>query len=388
MKLGFITDKIYPFYVGGYETRFWELARRLSGKFEVHVFTSCPENTVIHGIHFHRIVPHIKYVDEFGFRLMDNDFFYSLMLFRKLFARMDFIDCNATPFIYIPVAKILSKISRAKLAVTVHEVFLGSLADVFNERMGRNGSYVQRVMLSSLPYRFIKWSLKLADHVIAVSEVTRSALVKGFGLPNSHVVPNGVSIKNMVNIEPSFKKGNVITFLGRLSPEKNVEDLLKAVGLVKRNGFPDVFCSIIGDGPSLDSLRKLVYQEDISENVCFHGFVPDPIKHELLSSSDLFILPSKREGFSIASLEAMGSCLPVIAAKPSHCESSGVFEFLKEGYNGLSYPLSDYKELASRISTLFEKNKLRVEMGANAYSTAKSYSWDKSVEKYMQLIEE
>ena len=83
----------------------------------------------------------------------------------------------------------------------------------------------------------------------------------------------------------------------------------------------------------------------------------------------------------------MGSGLPVVAAKPYHLESSGVFEFLQEGYNGMSYPLGDHKELADRISTLFEHDDLRLRMGSNAYSTAESYSWESVVDIYKQLID-
>lgn len=386
MRIGFITDKIYPYYVGGYETRYWKLAKHLSRDYEVHVFTSCPEDRIINGIFFHRVAPYLRYVDDYGFRIMGKDILYSLLLLKDLFKKMDFIDCNATPFVYIPVAKLMSKISGAKLAVTVHEAFLGSLTDYFSESLSWKNILVRKFLKNSIPNRFIPWSLRLADDIIAVSKITGVALENGFNVSNVKIVPNGVDVSLIDNFDLTSKKGNVVSFLGRLSPEKNVEELLLAISQVKKNG-DDVFCRIIGDGPEYGRLIKLVCEENIADNVRFHGFVDNPTKYKLLTSSDFFVLPSKREGFSIASMEAMGCGLPVIAAKPVHLESSGVFGHLQEGFNGLSYPLGDPYQLAERISELLNCSKTRGYLGSNAYSTAESFSWEKVVELYKQVLD-
>ena len=85
MKIGFITDKIYPYYIGGYETRYWELAKRLAEDHELHVFTSCPKNTVIKNIHFHKMAPYFNYVNDNGYRLLGNNLLYSFLLYKKLY---------------------------------------------------------------------------------------------------------------------------------------------------------------------------------------------------------------------------------------------------------------------------------------------------------------
>ena len=94
MIIGFITDKIYPYYVGGYETRYWELARRLATEHEVHVYTSCPKDTEIQNIIIHKIAPRMNYVDDRGFRIYSKNLQYTMLLAKKTILKMDIIDCN------------------------------------------------------------------------------------------------------------------------------------------------------------------------------------------------------------------------------------------------------------------------------------------------------
>ena len=387
LRIAFITDKMSPFYVGGYETRYWELAKCLASEYEVHVFTSCPADTVIDGVHFHKVAPHISYVDRYGYRIISKDIFYSLLLFKDLIRKMDFIDCNATPFIHIPVAKILSKTWSGKLAVTVHEAFSGSLKDYFDQSTGWKHGSVKWITKSFLPYRFIRMSLQLPDDVFAVSSITQRALEADLGLDNVHLVPNGIDLGRIPDNADSERAGNIITYLGRLSPEKNLSELLFAVEYMKNNGFPYFECRIIGMGAEYEMLKQLCRERDIEDRVHFYGHVNEKTKYELLGESDVFVLPSSREGFSIASLEAMGCYLPVVAARSSHPESLGVFGHLTEGYNGLGYPVGDYKELAVQIGSLLSDDERRTRMGLNARETAESFSWNQIISLYKKVIE-
>jgi len=387
MKIGFVTDKVYPFYVGGYERRYWELARRLSGEHEVHVFTSCPRDEIIQSVRFHRVAPYFNYVDKFGYRVIGKDVFYSIALIKKLLTQMDFIDCNATPFLYIPVAKVLAFTSRAKFVATVHEAFRGSLVEYLRDSTSWKNLMTRWFTGGTLPTRFIDWSLRLPDELVAVSKVTQGVLRDIFSLKNTVLVPNGIDLSMVRAREPDTKKGRIVTYMGRLSPEKRVEDLLEAVEHIAKNGNSDVYCRIIGDGPELCKLKKITIDRRIQENVRFYGYVDDVTKYQLLSTSDVFVLPSIREGFSISSLEALGCGLPLIAAKPFHIESSGVFELLKEGHNGYSYPSMDSIELSKRLAYVLDDTKKRCIMSRNAIETAQDYSWEKVIPLYRKVIE-
>lgn len=387
LKISLVTDKIYPFYVGGYERRYWEIAKRIATKHDVHIFTSCPRSITYKNVHFHKIAPYMTYVDDKGYRIIGKDILYSLMLFKKSFEKMDYIDCNATPFTYIPVSVFLSKLNNAKSSVTVHEALLGSLQDYFSEVVDRKNQLLKPLVMSNLPLRYIHWALNIPDHVIAVSNITANVLKESFNIKNPITVPNGIdpSITNL--IKTPINKGTTVTYLGRLSPEKCVDDLISAVHHLKRNGNSDILCNIIGDGPDHRRLEKLTNGNGDKDNIVFHGYVSDDRKYDLLSETDVFVLPSKREGFSISTMEALGCGLPVIAAKPTHLESSGVFEYLIEGHNGLSYPVNNPLELSKKISYLLNDPLIRRKLSHNALNTSKNYSWDIIVDQYLGFIE-
>jgi glycosyltransferase involved in cell wall biosynthesis len=227
----------------------------------------------------------------------------------------------------------------------------------------------------------------LPDDVIAVSSITQRALEDKLGLENVHLVPNGIDLGRIPDIIRSERAGNIVTYLGRLSPEKNLSELLYAIEYLGNIGYPNVECRIIGMGAEYDLLKKICRERNIEDRIKFYGYVSENEKYELLAESDVFVLPSSREGFSISSLEAMGCCLPVVAARSLHPESLGVFGHLTEGYNGLSYPLGNYRELAGQIGSLLSDEESRIRMGLNARETAESYSWSRIVDLYKKVIE-
>ncbi|MDP6048864.1 MAG: glycosyltransferase family 4 protein [Candidatus Bathyarchaeota archaeon] len=384
MKIGFITDKIYPFYVGGYETRFWELARRLAGDNDVHVFTSCPKNYVIEGVHFHKIAPYVSYVDEFGYRLFLKDFFYMIQLYKKLLSKMDVIDCNTIPFFHLPFVKLLSKMNGELMVATVHEALFSGLSHYFGKYTEHKGAITRAFFMSNFPFIFLNEVLKLPDEVVAVSRITKSVLTNQFGLSNVTLSSNGVTLPEYP-IPSMNERNDSLVYIGRLAPEKRVDDLISAMAVVIKD-HPTVNCHIIGAGSDSKKLSRLVKANGLSNSVILHGYVSDSVKNKFLKSSRAFILPSEREGFSIAALEAMSYGLPVIAASPKHYEFSGVFEFLLPENNGLQYPVGDSTELASKISLLLSDINLQKQLSKNAVTTAKKYSWDNIIVSYKKIL--
>ena len=299
---------------------------------------------------------------------------------------MDFIDCNTIPFIHLPVVKLLSKLNKEKFVATVHEALLTSLKEYFTFYSEGRNNVVKNLYLSNLPYIYLRKSLQLPDRILAVSKITKKVLEKKFDVSNVIFSPNGI------NIEPGRKirsedADDYVTFLGRLSPEKHVDELIGAVDYLKHNGHPKVKCRILGIGPESDRLKEITIERGIQEAVTFHGYVPERDKHKLLKTSKLFVLPSRREGFCIAALEAMSHGLPVVAASPTHFECSGVFEYMRDGVNGLTYESGNTVHLAKRISFLLDDEGLRKKMSANAKQTSEHYSWDKIVKNYQQIVE-
>jgi glycosyltransferase involved in cell wall biosynthesis len=135
------------------------------------------------------------------------------------------------------------------------------------------------------------------------------------------VIPNGVDINEILEAKDTSLEGeefsyfrlpytHTITFVGRLSPEKNLFRLISAFSLVKSH-FSNSLLLIIGDGPLLGELRLHAINENVENSIKFLGYKDNVIK--FLKNSDALVIPSLSEGFPITLLEAMTVGTPVIA---------------------------------------------------------------------------
>ncbi|MBO6037948.1 MAG: glycosyltransferase family 4 protein [Acetobacter sp.] len=101
--------------------------------------------------------------------------------------------------------------------------------------------------------------------------------------------------------------------LGRLSPEKGYDILIKAVSLLDEKTLSIPFhITIVGEGPERQNLQSLINQHNLQNHITLVGFLHNP--HPFLSSLHLYLQPSQFEGFCIAAHEAMYAGLPVIAS--------------------------------------------------------------------------
>ncbi|MDB9526117.1 glycosyltransferase family 4 protein [Oscillatoria sp. CS-180] len=157
-------------------------------------------------------------------------------------------------------------------------------------------------------YQMYAPMLAQCDRVIVFSKLQRDLLIR-LGVPPKTlaVIPNGVDV-NKYSPGPSAIKSTLqarqlFVYQGRLSPEKNVEALLKAWRHAKMGS--DCKLAIVGNGP-LESALRLFYGGDSS--IHWLGFVKDEARRiDILRGADAFLLPSLVEGLSLSLLEAM-SC--------------------------------------------------------------------------------
>ncbi len=154
-------------------------------------------------------------------------------------------------------------------------------------------------------YQVYAQTLARCDRVIIFSNLQRDLLVQ-LGVPEGVVVviPNGVDGEQYSPgpsaIKSTLGARQLFVYQGRLSPEKNVEALLKAWRQADMG--PDCKLAIVGSGP-LESSLKLFYSE---ENIQWLGFIEDKTRRiDILRGADGFILPSLVEGLSLSLLEGM-----------------------------------------------------------------------------------
>jgi glycosyltransferase involved in cell wall biosynthesis len=163
-------------------------------------------------------------------------------------------------------------------------------------------------------YRLYATPLSHYDGVIIFSE-EQKALLADYGVPAErvHVIPNGVDVDKYHPGESAYKQeidtSYLVTYMGRVDPEKNVDHLLKVYS--EMNVPPTFKLAVVGDGTEHERLKER-YGHD--PRVLFTGWISsDERRISILQATDIFVLPSDVEGLSLAMLEAMGCGCAVIA---------------------------------------------------------------------------
>lgn len=186
------------------------------------------------------------------------------------------------------------------------------------------------------------------------------------------VIPNGVDINRFHPQEKDEKasneqgKGVCIGYLGRLSPEKNIINMIKAVKALESD---DIRLKIAGTGPLYDKLKKL---ED--ERIEVLGYVEDA--PSFYRSIDVFLLASKLEAQPIALLEAMASGLPVIAS------DVGDNKYFVQG-NGIICGTSA-KEIGAAINEMLMADMEKMSTESRRI-VENGYTWDKIAERTLEV---
>ncbi len=136
---------------------------------------------------------------------------------------------------------------------------------------------------------------------------------------------------------------------------------------------------LIGDGPERCMASRKVIDYGLEEDVLFLGKQNNVI--ELLSIGDVFILPSEKESFGLAALEAMACEMPVIATR-----TGGLPELIKDGESGFLSEVGDVEKMTKdTLKLLSDSNKL-AHFRANARKRAvDEFSSDKIVDQYVEL---
>jgi glycosyltransferase involved in cell wall biosynthesis len=156
----------------------------------------------------------------------------------------------------------------------------------------------------------------------------------------------------------------VLGYIGRLSPEKGCDLLIPAIKLVSDNN-PETKLIIVGDGILRDKLQEDVRSFNLEQKIIFTGFRSDI--PGILTCIDALVLPSYIETFSLTTLQAMGSGIPVIAS-----DTGGNPEQIVNNFNGYLFDTGRYDSLTERIIQLIN-NRDRAGMGHNGNMLVKKY---------------
>ncbi len=384
MKVAFVYDAVYPWVKGGAEVRIHELGRRLSLQgHEVHLFgikwwegedIFQYEGMTLHGVCKSREL----YVN--GKRSISEALVFAIRLFPALMKeRFDLIDVSVFPYFSCFTVKAISILKKTPAVFTWHEVW----GDYWYEYLGKRKGFFGLFIETSVA--------KISKNNVAVSDWTKDRLKVFVGTSKEiAVLPNGVDLELISEIKPTDQdfggspKGKIydIIFAGRLIKEKNVNVLIKAVSLLKKDS-PEICCCIVGDGPERKTLEKLTLELGVQENVIFEGFQEYRALIGKIKASKVLVLPSSREGFGMVVIEAFACGVPVVTVKEKYNAAQGL---IANGVDGFVVGLNEL-EIANAVEKIIEKNSKNRNASEAAFNKAKKYNWDEVVENLLFLYE-
>jgi colanic acid/amylovoran biosynthesis glycosyltransferase len=205
-------------------------------------------------------------------------------------------------------------------------------------------------------YSRIKEKVRGARFTRSISYFCRSQLMMFSECddPASYkIVHCGLEI-DKYHYRPPRREINYLLCIARLSPEKGLTSLIRALKILKDEGY-NLELRLGGDGPMREQLKALTNEIGIAEQVHFLGYLTENEVGKELYNSDLFVLPSFVEGLPVSAMEAMAIGLPVIATNVG-----GTSELIEDGRTGILVRPSDPQSIAAAILKMIDDYPFRL----------------------------
>ncbi len=234
--------------------------------------------------------------------------------------------------------------------------------------------YYDLQFLTKVLWSYMRWFHRPLRKIFVPSTDTQNHLKK-HGFTNTSIWARGVDcsvfhpaasyskqLKNKYNIKEKF----VLSYVGRLAPEKDVALLPEIQASLPASIRDDVHWLLVGDGPLKQELHKKA-----PANMTFAGFQSGQSLAEVYAGSDLFVFPSATETFGNVVLESLASGTPVVGAN-----AGGVKTIIKQGLTGHLCSPNDAASFAAAVTSLLMDEEKREQMSFAGRQYALEQSWD------------
>ena len=203
----------------------------------------------------------------------------------------------------------------------------------------------------------VTFSINQSDGVTAVSQDLKKETYQHFSITNDiEVIPNFIDLEKFKKQKKDHFKRAIcpngellLTHTSNFRKVKRVLDVVKIFANIRQE-IP-VKLLMIGDGPDREKAEKLCRELGICDDVRFLGKLE--AVEEVLSVSDLFIMPSEKESFGLAALEAMACEVPLISS-----DTGGLPELNVQGETGFMSPVGDIEDMTRNALFILDKNNL------------------------------
>lgn len=374
---------MFPPGVGGSEMYAYELANALGERgHDVDVYTQATD-------HEDRSVPLDDNVTvetvcrARNYLVTFETLYYSLKTRRKLdFEQYDVIHGTLMPASTIALAPRLG--IDTPIVVTSHGTSLG---ETLSHTPEIPTDYLLRYFFHPMNIAMDNVAGRAADHVIAISTKTREQLANTYRFDTDRLslIPHGVDIdrfyprpRDEAHPAVSPEKTSFL-FVGRLASRKGISRAIESLATLRDE---NVELLIAGTGRHEERLKQLARDHGVGEKVEFLGFVPDNDLPVLYSSADVFVFPSRYEGFGLVFLEAMACGTPVVGTPVG-----GVPDVVEDGETGFVVD-HDIDDLSAKLRHCHENPDLLTEMSEKAAAKARTMDWGHVAEQVEALYEQ
>jgi glycosyltransferase involved in cell wall biosynthesis len=235
-----------------------------------------------------------------------------------------------------------------------------------------------------------RWLSDFGDHTHAASEDARQWLIREARVPSERItlIPHGIDPQRFPHADSQTKRNAkvalgldphalVASYVGRFEHPKN-EAWLLDLACATRGQMPNLHVVLVGGGPDEPALRDRIDSQNLHDRVHLFGHRDDPAS--VYHASDLLLLPSAREGFSLVCAEAMSAGVPVLRTR-----TSGTAELIIENVTGRSVEIDHDKFIDAAITMLRDPAALARMGTAAARHVRDNFTFDRQVERTIEL---
>jgi len=230
----------------------------------------------------------------------------------------------------------------------------------------------------------VTFSINKSDYVTSVSQSLKDDTLRLFDVKTPiEVVPNFIDAKKEKNQFTDCQRElmaeddeKIITHISNFRKVKRVDDVVKI--FYKTQQTINSKLIMVGEGPEVQPAKKLAHELGISDKIMFLGESNDIDK--ILCFSDLFLLPSEKESFGLAALEAMVNGVPVISSN-----TGGLPEVNKEGFSGYLSEVGNVEEMAKNAIHILSDDHRLQQFKLNAKKMALKFDTDTVIPQYEEI---
>lgn len=232
----------------------------------------------------------------------------------------------------------------------------------------------------------VTFSINNSDVVTSVSQSLKEDTLKSFNITKEiNVVPNFIDgskyLKGLTGCDRSLMAADdefIISHISNFRPVKRIQDVIRIFNLISQQKKAKLI--MVGEGPEKEMAENLVYNLGLQDKVVFLGQSHEVDK--ILCFSDLFLLPSEKESFGLAALEAMVNSVPVISTN-----TGGLPEVNVQGVSGYLSNVGDIEEMANNAISILRDSETLNKFKKAAREQAQAFDIRKVVPVYEDLYE-